>query len=38
MNKNDKNRNIPYSLHDSRVQVINFHNNNTLTLKIDSIF
>lgn len=43
MNKNvkifkfDKNRNIPYSLHDSRVKEIKFHNN-TLTLKIDSIF
>ncbi|RRC91201.1 hypothetical protein EII25_06860 [Erysipelotrichaceae bacterium OH741_COT-311] len=40
LNKNfkfDKNRNIPYSLHDSRVQEIKFHNN-TLTLKIDSIF
>lgn len=39
-NKNfkfDKNINIPYSLHDSRVQEIKFHNN-TLTLKVDSIF
>lgn len=35
--KFDKNRNIPYSLHDTRVQEIKFHIN-TLTLKIDSIF
>lgn len=35
--KFDKNRNIPYSLHDSRVKEIKFHNK-TLTLKVDSIF
>lgn len=39
-NKNfkfDKNIDIPYSLHDSRVKEIKFHNK-TLTLKVDSIF
>lgn len=40
MSKNfkfDKNKNLTYSLQDSRVKEIKFHNK-TLTLKVDSIF
>ena len=33
----DRNRNILFSLHDSRVNEIKFHNN-TLTLKVDKIY
>lgn len=35
--KFDKNRNIPFSLQNSRVKEIKFHNK-ALTLKVDSIF